>query len=176
MMKLLIKLYFVFLILLLIDCGSAIKVTPEPVLNRVRFNSKTICPGFSIYCSENATGGLVLSSYKNEGNGERKVYLTYNLSQFDSEIPVGFSLKINGTYYLLNKFSTEYGESNRITSEIPDSLLGEIQNAKSMGYSFSNRKHTINEEFSEGVMNQIKSILLTLKESVDKENKLQIVK
>jgi hypothetical protein len=174
------QILFSILFIFTVHCSS-ITVIPEPNLEQYTVKSSTVCFSFRWYapffCWDAQPNSILLKGIYNNNSGEKKYYLDYYLDNFDTDFPVGVSLKIDGTFYNLRKVQTDYSDTLRIRSEINEELIGKLKSySGNLLLSYSNRSTTTNYELSSG---ESESILKNAKEVFDKlssVSKMKIVK
>ncbi len=169
--------HYLFLVLSLffIHC-STLQVVPEPTLDLITVKSKSYCPTWNWhpFCLESKPNSFYFRGVYQNSNGEKKYFIDYYIDSFDTDLPVGLSIKIDGTYYILKKTLTDYSEALKLRSEIPDDLVKLIGSTKeNISLSYSNRKSTINFDFNSSESDAIKN---NLKSTIDTINNIQKMK
>lgn len=104
------QIFFLSFLFFVINCNS-LQVIPEPNLEQVTVKSETICTEFTWYwpfCTRGKAKSLMIKGVYNNLTGDKKYYLDYHLDMLDTDLPVGLSINIDGTYYNLKKVSTDY--------------------------------------------------------------------
>jgi hypothetical protein len=172
--------YYLFLVLtlFLVNCSS-LQVVPEPTLDLISVKSKSYCPTWNWhpFCVETKPNSFYFRGVYQNSIGEKRYYIDYYIDSFDTDLPVGISLKVDGTYYILKKTLTDYSEALKLRSELPDDLIKLIGSTKeNISLSYSNRKSTINFDFSNSETETIKNNLKTTIETVNNIQKLKIIK
>jgi hypothetical protein len=158
-----------------IHCSS-FDVIPEPTLNQTTVKSSTVCLTWNWhpFCMEGKPNSLVVRGILNNGSSEKKFYLEYYLDSFDTDLPVGVSLKVDGVYYNLRKAATDYADTLKITSEVSEDALSKLKATKNpISLSYSNRKNTLNFDLSSG---DSQKLIDNLNDVVTKLNSLQKLK
>lgn len=145
------KVKTLFLVLFLLIRCSSLEVIPEPNLTQITVKSQTVCLTWNWhpFCVDTKPNSLMIKGVLNNNTGERKYYLEYYTDTFDTDLPVGVSLKIDGVYYNLRKVFTEYTETLKVTSELNEEVVKKLLNTKNnLSLSYSNRRNTLNFELS----------------------------
>ena len=103
---------------LIMSCSS-LQVIPEPTLDLVSVKSSSFCPTWNWhpFCVETKPNSIFFTGTLNNSTSEKRYFLEYFQDSFDTDIPIGVSLKIDGTYYVLKKVSTEYSNFDFTMSE-----------------------------------------------------------
>ncbi|MCB1177889.1 MAG: hypothetical protein KDK36_09950 [Leptospiraceae bacterium] len=169
--------FSILLLFFLANCHS-LEVIPEPNLTQFTIKSKPICLKWNWhpFCLETKPNSLTIRGILENSNLEHKIYLDYYLDSYDSDIPVGVSLLIDGTYYNLRKAGTEYTDTLKIRSEISEDIVKKIQKTKkTISMSYSNRKETLNFEFSSGETDDFKNYLKEVTDKIKSLKKMKIV-
>lgn len=168
-----------FLLFILTQCTSK-QIIPEPSLEQVTFKSSTVCPVVSWwwpFCSDGKANSLQIRAIYNNQTGDKKYILDYYLDSFDTDLPVGVSLGIDGTYYNLKKIATDYAEILKLSSELSPEVMTKLNSSSSkILMSYSNRKNTLNFTLSESSSNSLRNNLKDVTKSVNAQDKLRIVK
>lgn len=171
---------FVFssILFFLLSCNS-LQVIPEPNLEQVTVKSETICTEFTWYlpfCTRGKAKSLMLKGVYNNLTGDKKYYLDYHLDMLDTDLPVGLSLNLDGTYYNLKKVSTDYTDIVKLESEINQEVISKINSAKNnFSFSYSNRKDTYNFALSSGETKEFVKQLNEVVKRINAQEKLKIV-
>lgn len=163
----------------LLNCNS-LQVIPEPNLDQVTVKSETICTEFTWYwpfCTKGRAKSLMLKGIYNNSTGDKKYFLDYHLDMLDTDLPVGLSLNLDGTYYNLKKVSTDYTDILKLESELTPEVISKINSAKSsFAFSYSNRKDTLNFTLSPGETRDFRTQLNEVVKKITAQEKLRIVK
>jgi hypothetical protein len=163
----------------LISCNS-FQVIPEPNLEQVTVKSETVCtevPWYSPFCTKGKSRSLMIKGVYNNLTGDKKYYLDYYLDILDTDLPVGLSLNLDGTYYNLKKMSTDYTDILSIESELNPEVISKINAVKNdILISYSNRKNTLNFALSAGDTKKFLTQLNEVTKRIAAQEKLKIVK
>ena len=112
----------------------------------------------------------------NNLTGDKKYYLDYHLDMLDTDLPVGLSLNIDGTYYNLKKVSTDYTDIVKLESEISSEVISKVNSAKNnFMLSYSNRTDTHNFTLRSGDTKEFAKQLNEVIKRVVAQEKLKIV-
>lgn len=166
------------LILLLIIKCSSFEVIPEPNLTQTTVKSQSVCLTWNWhpFCVDTKPNSLIIKGILNNNTGEKKYYLEYYTDSFDTDLPVGVSLKIDGVYYNLRKAITEYTDTLKITSELNDEVISKLLNTKNnLSLSYSNRRNTFNFELSSGKSAKLVENMREVQKKLLSLEKLKIV-
>ena len=99
------------------------------------------------------------------------------MDSFDTDIPIGISLKIDGTYFVLKKVSTEYSNSMKLRSELSEDMIKNISSTnQTISLSYSNRKSSLNFDLSTSETEKLKSNLRDVVEKINSMQKLKIIR
>ncbi len=165
--------------ILLLSCNS-LQVIPEPNLDQVTVKSETICTEFTWYwpfCTKGKAKSLMIKGIYNNSTGDKKFLLDYHLDMLDTDLPVGLSLYLDGTYYNLKKVSTDYTDIVKLESELSAEVITKIKETKkNFILSYSNRKDTYNFALSEGETNAFTNQLNEVIKKITTQEKMKIVK
>lgn len=171
---------FLFLLFLAVTRCSSTKLVPEPSLDQVSFKSETICTEFvwySPFCFEHKSRSIQLKLIVNNTSLEKRFLLDYIIDSADTDLPVGISIQIDGTYYNLKKMGTDYVDILKLSSELTPDILNKIISSRSdFIISYSSRKETFNYSLSSSNSSKLRN---ESKEILDKSksfSKLNIVK
>ena len=168
--------YFIIVsIIFVINCSN-LQVIPEPTLDSMTVKSESFCPTWNWHpiCIDSKPNSFHFRGTINNTTSERRIYMDYYLDSFDTDIPVGVSLKINGTYYVLKKNLTDYSDALKLRSEISEDIVKLISSTNEpISLSYSNRKSSMNFDFSNSETEKVKN---NLKSVVDKLNSIQKMK
>lgn len=168
---------FLFVLLVLLNCSS-FEVIPEPNLTQITVKSKSVCLTWNWhpFCVDSKPNSLMIKGVFNNNTGEKKYYLEYYTDSFDTDLPVGVSLKVDGIYYNLKKVFTEYTETLKVTSELNEEVINKLLNTKNnLHLSYSNRKQTFNFELSSGKSNSLIENMKDVQKKTLSLEKLKIV-
>lgn len=161
------------------NCNS-FQVIPEPNLDQVTVKSETVCTEFTWYwpfCTKGKAKSLMVKGIYNNSTGDKKYFLDYHLDMLDTDLPVGLSLNIDGTYYNLKKVSTDYTDILKLESELTQEVISKINSARSnLGFSYSNRKDTMNFNLSAGESRDLRNQLNEVVKKINAQEKLKIIK
>jgi len=161
------------------NCNS-LQVIPEPNLDQVTVKSETICTEFTWYwpfCTKGKAKSMMIKGVYNNSTGDKKYFLDYHLDMLDTDLPVGLSLNLDGTYYNLKKVSTDYTDILKLESELTPEVISKMNSAKSSyTFSYSNRKDTLNFALSSGDTRDLKNQLNEVIKKITAQEKLRIVK
>lgn len=165
------------LLFLIANCRST-QLIHEPNLDRIIVKSKAVCIAFSLnpFCYEGKSNSLMIHGSLNNSTGAKKYVLDYYLDNFDSDLPVGVSLKIDDKYYVLPRLGTDYSDFLKISSELKDDVVKKFDGTKSLEISYSNRRDTKNIVFSRGERDSFQQIIKDVVEQIDKTQKMEIVR
>ncbi|MCX7998956.1 MAG: hypothetical protein N3A69_08405 [Leptospiraceae bacterium] len=167
----------IFLLISFIRCSS-FEVIPEPNLTQITVKSKTVCLTWNWhpFCVDTKPNSLMIKGVLNNNTGEKKYYLEYYTDTFDTDLPVGVSLKIDGVYYNLRKVFTEYTETLKVTSELTEDVVNKLINTKNnISLSYSNRRSTLNFDLSSGKTSSLIDNMKDVQKKVLSLEKLKIV-
>jgi hypothetical protein len=168
-----VKIFILFLYMIfIIDCRT-IEVIPEPTLGQISVESPNVCLKWNWhpFCVESKPNSINIVGIISNSTLEKKYYLDYYIDSFDADIPVGISLRVGPVYYQLKKIHTDYTDILKIRSELPlDFVDLLIKSNDSMMLSYSNRKDTMNIDFSD---RHAESFRNSIKEVVSKVNSLE---
>lgn len=162
----------------LIQCHS-MEVIPEPNLNQYTVKSPPVCLKWNWhpFCLESKPNSLMVRSTLNNTSGDYKYFLDYYLDSFDSDIPIGVSLKIDGIYYNLKKTQTDYTDTLKISSELTEEVATKIiSTKKTILLSYSNRKVTLNFDLSSSDTETLQSYVKEVTQKTTSLQKMKIVK
>lgn len=168
-----------FIILIFqINCNSS-QVNLEPNLDSISVRSETFCPTWNWhpFCVESKPNSIVFIGVLNNTTGDRRYFIDYYLDSFDTDIPVGLSLRIEGTFYNLKKVATEYSEALKLRSEISEEvgrLL--VSGNQPIVISYSNRKKTMNFELNESETNSIRKKYQSVRDTLGSQERMKISK
>ena len=172
------QIFFLSFLFFVINCNS-LQVIPEPNLEQVTVKSETICTEFTWYwpfCTRGKAKSLMIKGVYNNLTGDKKYYLDYHLDMLDSDLPVGLSINIDGTYYNLKKVSTDYTDIVKLESEISSEVISKVNSAKNnFMLSYSNRKDTHNFTLSSGDTKEFAKQLNEVIKRIVAQEKLKIV-
>lgn len=178
MRKILFPLLILSNLFFFVYCNS-FQVIPEPNLEQVTVKSETICTEFTWYwpfCTRGKAKSLMIKGVYNNNTGDRKFYLDYHLDMLDTDLPVGLSLNLDGTYYNLKKVSTDYTDIVKLESEISPEVINKINSSKNnFAFSYSNRKDTLNFALSSGETKEFVKQLNDVVKRINAQDKLKIV-
>jgi hypothetical protein len=119
----------------------------------------------------------MVRSTLNNTSGDYKYFLDYYLDSFDSDIPIGVSLKIDGIYYNLKKTQTDYTDTLKISSELTEEVATKIiSTKKTILLSYSNRKVTLNFDLSSSDTETLQSYVKEVTQKTTSLQKMKIVK
>ncbi|MBK8399331.1 MAG: hypothetical protein IPL26_29330 [Leptospiraceae bacterium] len=177
------NLFFQILILgvlsFLLNCNS-LQVIPEPNLDQVTVKSETICTEFTWYspfCTMGKAKSLMIKGIYYNSTGDKKYALVYHLDMLDTDLPVGLSIYLDGTYYNLKKVSTDYTDIVKLESELsPEVITKIIESKKNLFLSYSNRKDTLNFGLSDRESRALSSQLNEVVKKINEQEKMKIVK
>lgn len=178
-MKNCMKLKYLIIIIpfVLLSCSS-FEVIPEPNLTQITVKSKTVCLTWNWhpFCVDTKPNSLMIKGILNNNTGEKKYYLEYYTDSFDTDLPVGVSLKVDGVYYNLRKVFTDYTETLKVTSELNDEVINKLLNTKNnLHLSYSNRRYTFNFELSSSKSSSLIENMREVQKKVLSLEKLKIV-
>jgi hypothetical protein len=129
------------------NCNTFVNI-PEPSLDQTTVRSETVCTEVFIlwpFCTKDKSKSVLLKGIFNNSTSEKKYFLEFVPDTADTDIPVGISIYIDGTYYNLKKMSTEYVETIKLSSELSAEIMNKLSNAKNnIRISYSNRTTTFN--------------------------------
>ncbi len=160
------------------QCHS-MEVIPEPNLSQYTVKSAPVCLKWNWhpFCLESKPNSLIVRSTLNNTTGDYRYFLDYYLDSFDSDIPIGISLKIDGTYYNLKKTQTDYTDTLKITSELTEEVVAKlIATKKTVLLSYSNRKVTLNFDLSSSDTETLQSYVKEVTEKTTSLQKMKIVR
>jgi hypothetical protein len=163
---------------LVMSCSS-LEVIPEPTLDLVSVKSSSFCPTWNWhpFCVEAKPNSIFFTGTLNNSTSEKRYYLDYFLDSFDTDIPIGISLKIDGTYFVLKKVSTEYSNSMKLRSELSEDMIKNISSTnQTISLSYSNRKSSLNFDLSTSETEKLKSNLRDVVEKINSMQKLKIIR
>lgn len=167
-------------VLFFLNGCAGIQVVPEPNLEQVTVYSETICsetPWYSPFCTKGKSRSFMIKGIYNNSNGDKKYYLDYYLDLLDTDLPVGLSLYLNGTYYNLKKMSTDYSDILNIESELSSEVISKLNSVKSeIQISYSNRRNTTNFYLSSSDSKKLISQINEVIKKISDQEKLKIVK
>lgn len=141
--------------------------------------SEPVCPTWNWhpFCLNSKPNSVNLYGVLNNTSGEKKYFLDYYLDSFDTDIPVGISLKLNNAYYVLRKTHTDYTDAIKIRSELGEDLVKAIsENQSDLVLSYSSRVDTINLEFSKRQSENFRSSMLDVVKQIESLEKMKIIK
>ena len=169
-----------FLLFLIVSACSSTKLIPEPSLDQVSFKSETICTEFvwySPFCFDNKSRSIQLKLVVNNTSLEKKFYLDYVIDSADTDLPVGISIQIDGTYYNLRKMGTDYIDILKLSSELTPEVLNKIVSSKTdFIISYSSRKETFNYTLSSSNSTKLRNESKELLDKSKSFSKLNIIK
>jgi hypothetical protein len=163
---------------LVMSCSS-LQVIPEPTLDLVSVKSSSFCPTWNWhpFCVETKPNSIFFTGTLNNSTSEKRYYLDYFQDSFDTDIPIGISLKIDGTYYVLKKISTEYSYSMKLRSEISEEMIKILSNTNQpISLSYSNRKSSLNFDLTMSETEKVKNNLREVVEKINSMQKLKIIR
>ena len=174
----------IFLILVLSlflgACSSDRRVMLEPSLEQITVKSETFCLDFAWYnpftyfCYEEKPQSLRLRAVMDNRKEEKHFYLDYYLDEYEKELPVGVSIRIGEAYYKLDRAAIDFVDSIKISSEVNESVLKEIEKAEVLGFSYSNRSNSANYEFKQTEKEELKSRVRYVLETIHKQKKMKV--
>ncbi|MCE9502007.1 MAG: hypothetical protein K8R21_16115 [Leptospira sp.] len=180
-MKKIFGLFFLFFAILLSGSCTSLQVIQEPNLGRIVVRTQSICfslfaPFYTPWCFECKPNSILLKGIMENSSGTRTLFLEYYLKTFETELPVGVSLKLDNQYFILKKTETSYGENLKIVSELAPELIPKIESAGTVLLSYSSRSETLNIEFSSGERKNFLNFLKGLNEKISSLDKMNIQK
>jgi hypothetical protein len=172
--------YFLNVTFLVLVLGcSSLEVIPEPNLNQITVKSEPLCLSWNWhpFCVVSKPNSIQLIGVFNNSTLEKKYFLDYYLDSFDTDLPVGVSLKVDGVYYNLRKSATDYVDTLKISSELSEEVVTKLKATKnSISLSYSSRKNTLNFDFSSRQTDKFIQDLTELTNKTTNLQKLKIVK
>ncbi len=163
---------------LMVSCSS-LQVIPEPTLDMISVKSSSFCPTWNWhpFCVESKPNSIYFMGTLQNSTSEKKYYVDYYLDSFDTDLPVGFSFKIDGTYYILKRVSTDYADSLKLRSELSDDIIKLLSSTNQpVSISYSNRKATLNFDLSMRETEKVKMKLRDVVEKIQSSSKLKIIR
>lgn len=172
------RILFLIFLFFQVNCNSY-QVILEPNLDSISVKSDTFCPTWNWhpFCLEAKPNSIVFSGSMNNSTGEKRYFLEYYLDSFDTDIPIGLSVRLEGIYYNLKKVSTDYSEALKLRSEISEDVAKLfLSSSQSIVISYSNRKRTINFELSEKDSKTIRGNFQSVRDALSSQQRMKIAK
>ncbi len=157
------------------SCAS-LQIIKEPLLERTTVKSEPQCFSLFTFCRVGAPNSVLIKGFVENSSGNKSYFLEYYLSSFESDLPIGVSLKIDENYYNLKKASTEYSDYVMVESVLSPEILDKVLQSKNLSLSYSNRKDTLNIEFSNRARKKFQINIQKIKEALFSAEKLNIIK
>lgn len=150
---------FAFLFIVLFSSCRSKDYVAEPAIHQYTFHSDALCIAkWTLFCYQSKPGSLLFRGVTENSSGEKKYFLDYYMDSFDTDFPVGVSLKLGDTFYNLRRAQTEYGDVLQISSEVTNEVIEKILSADGpIVLSYSSRRNTENRELTSGDSARFKS-------------------
>lgn len=169
------KLFLGISLIVLVSCQS-FEVIPEPVLHRTMVISEATCLNFkwwnplSWFCYAEKPMSLSIRASVDNENQQIAYFLDYFVDDFELDLPIGVSIKLDNTYYNLKKSSIDYVETIKITNKISADILQLATRAKSITFNYTNRNRSYDIELSKGTRDEL---AIAIKELIKQAKSIQ---